>query len=68
MKFEREKNIARSIDLAWDSLKSHLSDVYDPIYPKLKERKAKDTVGDRKFHVKCVKEYAEIIKTLADQL
>lgn len=68
MRYNREKKIAHSIELAWDSLLSHLSDVYDPTYKKVKERKAKETIGNREFHVKCVKEYAEIIKTLADEL
>lgn len=68
MKYDREKKIAHSISLAWESLESHLPDVYNPTTKRIKERLAKETIGSRSFHVKCVKEYAEMIKTLADQL
>ena len=60
MKNKKQNHIelAKSIRLAWSSLDSHI-DYVDTPYKK----------GEPKgFHKKCVKEYAEIIKTLSDQL
>lgn len=57
-KKQNRKELAKSIRLAWSSLDSHL-DFLDVPYKK----------GEpKRFHRSCVKEYAEIIKTLADQL
>jgi hypothetical protein len=67
-KYEREKKIANAIRLAWESLESHLTDIYDPTYPQVKERKAKNHIGDWAFHVQCVKDYAQIISALVDEL
>lgn len=65
---KREKDIARAMSLVWESLESHLPDVYDPVSKKVKEKIAKEHIGGKKFHCKCVKEYAFIIKVLADLL
>ena len=65
---KRIKDIANAIRLTWDSLESHLTDTYEPIYKKLKQKVAKEHIGDANFHRKCIKEYAEIMKTLADQI
>lgn len=63
------KQLARSIRLTWDSLDSHLDDTYDPVNDKVRgNKKLKEVHGGRRFHLKCVREYAVIIKTLVDQL
>lgn len=54
---QRAKKIDRAIMLAWSSLSSHLTFTYRK-YPIRKE--------GTKFHQKCVQEYAELIKILAD--
>lgn len=63
----REKKICKSIELAYDSLKSHLESTYDPL-PKSAPEKYKQQIGGQKFHKQCVREYAEIINTLANEL
>ena len=68
MKYSKEKDIAKAIEMTWDSLKSHLAECYEPTNPHLKEKLARDVHGGRNFHIKCVKEYAFIIKVLADRL
>lgn len=60
------KEISKSIQLAWDSLESHLSFSTRPLSVKL--RKHIGTIGGQRFHQQCVREYATIIKTLADCL
>lgn len=64
----KNKNIARAIRLVYDSLESHLDDTFDPLTPKLKDKRAKDHICGQRFHIKCVQEYAEIIKILSDLL
>lgn len=64
----KKERIAKAIRIVWDSLDSHLDDTFNPIYPKLKEKKAKEHIGSQDFHRKCVREYATVIKTLADLL
>jgi len=64
--YTREKKVIKSIRLAWDSLISHLDDCAQDSAPK--KIRDKYGVGGTQFHKKCVKEYAEIIKTLADSL
>ena len=61
-----KREIVKSIRLAWDSLESHLSFSEKPLAKKL--RKHISTVGGQRFHQKCVREYAEIIHTLAKSL
>ena len=57
-KKHHRKEIVKSIKLAYSSLDSHL-DYTDVPYKK----------GEpRGFHIRAIREYAEIIKTLADQL
>jgi len=57
-KCKNRKEIVKSIRLTWSSMDSHL-DYLDVPYKK----------GEpKRFHIKTSKEYAEIIKTLADQL
>lgn len=50
----REKKIERAIRLTWDSLESHLK--YTHV----------STSEGYNFHIKCVKEYAEVIKILSE--
>lgn len=53
---ERARSIEKSIRLAWSSLESHLFYTYAK----------RLTIGEtNRFHKKCVKEYAEIIKHLS---
>ena len=52
----KEKDIERAIRIAWDSLQSHLRYTY-----------AKSSEG-KKFHKKCIREYAEIISILSKHL
>ena len=54
--------IVKSIKLAWSSLRSHLP-FCDKMNPK--ERVLR---GNEQFHRRAVKDYAEIIKTLTEQL
>ena len=67
-KYERERKIARAIELVWDSLSTHLEDTYAPTIAGVKDKKARRQIGGRKFHVRTVKEYGEILKTLTDLL
>jgi len=55
----REKKIERAIELIYDSLESHLPYTYGNI---------KEVKGTKKFHKKCIREYAEIIKILSELL
>lgn len=50
---ERAKLIQRAIELAYDSLDSHLQYTH------------KKTSEGRKFHQKCVEEYSELINILS---
>ena len=68
MKHLREKEIAEAITLVWDSLQSHLEDTYKPSILGIKDKKAKRQIGGRKFHIRTVKEYGKILKTLTDLL
>jgi hypothetical protein len=54
--------IVEAIRLAWDSLLSHLEYAADTSGAKC------DKCGDAKFDRRCVREYAQIIKVLSDQL
>lgn len=52
-KKERAKQIERAIRLTWDSLQSHLRYTHE---------RHRDSAS---HHVKCIKEYSEIITILA---
>jgi hypothetical protein len=54
MKTKRAKKVERAIRLVWDSMDSHLAYTYKKHHDK------------SSFHKKCVREYAELIKILAD--
>lgn len=56
MKANKHKELERAIRLVWTSLESHLPWTY------------KKSSEGKKFHRKCVKEYAETIKIIADNL
>jgi hypothetical protein len=59
-----EKRIAVAIRLTWDSLESHMRRL-----PELKRNaRERKIVGSIPFHKQCIREYAEIIRTLADSL
>lgn len=64
----KNKNIVRALRIIWDSMESHLNDTYDPGIAYVKDRSAKRQIGGKKFHIQTVKEYADVIKTLADLL
>jgi hypothetical protein len=51
---QRSKEIERAMKLAWSSLESHLPYTYG--------RSSEGT----KFHIKCVKEYVQIIENLSN--
>jgi hypothetical protein len=58
----RRANLARSIDLAWRSLRTHLVDSVDVPKKKINER------GNEEWNARCVREYAEIIYTTSVEL
>lgn len=62
----KKERIARAIRIVWSSLESHLDDTFNPVYPELKEDKAKEHIGSQDFHRQCVKDYGELIKILTD--
>lgn len=55
----RRRNLARSMDLTWESLRSHLADAV-----LMRHRDA----GGEEWEARCVREYAEIIYALAVEL
>lgn len=57
-KQKRARRLQTAIELTWDSLQSHLS----WCYAKKKRLGYKES---RKFHQKCVQEYAQVIKNLS---
>lgn len=61
----KERKIIRLLRLSWESLNSHLSAIYS--HKKI-PRKLINVVGGKRFDKKCVRDYAEMIKTLADLL
>jgi len=61
---ERRTNLARSIDLAWASLRTHLADA---AHFKKRKREARAKTNER-WEAGCVREYAEIIHTSAVEL
>ena len=67
-KVEKNKSIVKVIRMVWSSLETHLDDSYDPIYDKIKEKKAKVHIGGRHFQIQCCREYGEMIKILTDLL
>ena len=58
----QRKDIEKSIRNAWSSLESHLPYMYT-----LSKKETK-YVGGKRFHIKAMREYAQIIKTLCDSL
>lgn len=63
MKNDRAKKIDNAIRIVWDSLDSHLSGTHTLTTT---QKKYVEEVGSNKFHQKCVKEYAEVIKVLSE--
>jgi hypothetical protein len=61
---QRRTNLARSIDLAWESLRTHLADA---AHTKKRKREARAKTNER-WEASCVREYAEIIHTAAVEL
>ena len=62
---KKEATIVKLIEMTWDSLHSHLDECHSPskVPPSMK-----GVYGDRRFHKKCVKEYAEMIRMLTTLL
>lgn len=56
---KKTRDIERGIRLTWDSLQSHMPYMHG---------KRKDSPEGPAFHRKCVKEYAETLLILANQL
>ena len=54
----RRRNLARTIDLLWSSLRSHLADTV----------KSKEDKNDEAWQAECVREYAECIYVVAVEL
>lgn len=57
----KEKKIIKAIRIVWESLDTHLDSSAD-------KRLKGGIIGSPKFHKKCVREYAEVIKILSDLL
>ncbi len=66
-KQERAKRLAEAIELTVDSLNSHLGYVDDEV-KSCNVRSHKQELGDKKFHRKCVREYAFVVLVLAEEL
>ena len=66
MQNPKDKKIVRAIRLTWDSLDSHLVAINCP--QKKIPKRLRNVLGGKKFDKQCVKEYAEILKTLTDLL
>ena len=62
-----KKDIVKSIRLVIESLESHLDDSIESPLKGL-GRKARSHIGGKRFHKKCVKEYAFILQVLAEKL
>lgn len=58
----RRRNLARSIDLTYDSLRTHLADAVDSCEDKGGHR------GNERWNAQCVREYAEVIYTSSVEL
>ena len=63
---QHNKIVAKTITMIWSSLDSHLSETYNPT--KFRDKRAKEILGTSRFHIQCVKEYAEIIRMLSELL
>src|SRR5580704_14871282 len=59
---QRRKNLARCIDLAWASLRTHLADTVSVTIGK------SETRGNERWNAKCVRDYGEIIYVLSVEL
>lgn len=62
-----KNDIIKSMRLVWESLDSHLDDAIESPIKGLGKR-AKRHIGGKRFHKKCVKEYAYILQVLAEKL
>ena len=62
-KEERAKKIEEAIKIVWDSLDAHLSGTYELSST---QKKYIEEVGSKNFHKMCVREYAQVIKTLSE--
>lgn len=63
---KREQRIKRCIELAYDSLQSHLPHTYP--HGKKHRKAMRMNSETHAFHKKCVREYAEIINHLSKLL
>ena len=66
-KLERAKKLARALELTADSLTSHLEYAHKP-FKACDVPSHRSEHGSKKFHRQCVREYAEIALTLAEEL
>jgi len=57
---KRRQRIIKSIRLVWSSLEAH--------FPYINSEKTIKELGTPRFNIKCVREYAEIIKTLTENI
>lgn len=60
----KSKEVVKSIRLVWSSLDSHLDYAVEPVKPK----KLREIHGGKRFHKQCIREYADILLTLAKLL
>ena len=65
MKTKRNKHICGALKTLWDSLDSHMDATYAETYKKLEQKIAKENFGNRKFHVKTIREYTKAIYDLS---
>lgn len=61
---QRRADLAKSIDIAWESLRTHLADA---AHCKKRKREARARTNER-WEASCVLDYAKIIHTAATEL
>ena len=65
-KLERAKKLAEALESTAESLTSHLEFTYKK--GNCTRRQCRKQLGDKQFHRKNVREYAEVLLTLAREL
>jgi hypothetical protein len=61
-----KEHIEWAMTKLWESLKSHMDTGHADFIKMEKKKKYKKYLGSKEFHERCVREYATIIKILAD--
>lgn len=68
-KYEIERKVGKAIEMVWVSLESHLLTPYymkRAILAGIKNKKVRIIKDDLRFHQQCVREYADLIRLIAD--